>query len=141
MSSEAPRVLRTWGKRWDDCVAAFVEFQRGWGFPDNEDAFPPSTKLRPPEVGSWMKGGQRLGQVKVSDPVLFGEQFQVWWTSLQPAAESPDNWGSLQKAGRNGFLLFMFALLWWGEVLEALGEDTSISFKWTLAVIDVTRAL
>jgi hypothetical protein len=44
------------------------------------------------------------------------------------------DWTMLRKPGRNGFLLIMLSLTWWGKLSE-------IDNEWVLAVADVTEAL
>lgn len=73
--------------------------------------------------------------------------FWQWWTSLQPLERAYNpalsknirpskemNWEKLEKPGRNGVLLVMLLLTWWGSFS---GYDTG----WLRAVNDVTSVL
>lgn len=77
----------------------------------------------------------------------FVDDFWQWWSSLQPddRAFNPDvpnnirptsemGWTKLDKPGRNGFLLVMVQLTWWGNLL---GNEAA----WLRAVKDVTSVL
>jgi hypothetical protein len=79
--------------------------------------------------------------MEVADKETFGQQWWSWWCSLQPDSQNPSdkptihmNWGKLQKAGKNSFLLIMLSLTWWGKVSE---RDA----KWLEAVAEVLMVL
>jgi hypothetical protein len=44
------------------------------------------------------------------------------------------DWSNLQKPGKNGFLLIMISLAWWGSASAREG-------RWLEAVVDVTEVL
>jgi hypothetical protein len=137
---------RRWGKAWLGCLQSFIEFQRQAGFPDAGPCFPPSTDIRPREIGVWMKNGRRWKDVEIIDIERFSRQWWGWWYSLQPKSRirddkgdltspTPDmDWSDLRKPGKNGFLLIVISLAWWGKVSNQDGN-------WTKAVKDVTEVL
>jgi len=137
---------RNWGILWLLCLQAFVDFQQRAGFPDGGPSFPPSTSVRPREISVWMKNGRRWTDVDLDDTERFGKQWWDWWHSLQPKSRirryqsrstSPTlemDWSGLQKPGKNGILLVMISLVWWGS---ASSRDES----WLAAIVDVTEVL
>jgi hypothetical protein len=109
-------------------------------------AFPSATDTRPPEIGIWMKNRRLWKDISILDKEKFSGQWWNWWISLQPEprAHSDRNnialltvemdWSKLQKPGKNGFLLVMISLVWWGKVSDMDGG-------WLKAVIDVIAVL
>ncbi|KAJ7164840.1 hypothetical protein C8R43DRAFT_831332, partial [Mycena crocata] len=80
-------------------------------------------------------------------------RFWTWWGRMQPqgrvsedgtlsrAILSTEDWDEVGKThGRNGMLLVVGCLLWWGDAAAAT-EDESLLQDWVLAVRDVTWAL
>jgi len=132
---------RDWGSTWSGCVREFIEFQRQFNFPDTGPAFPPATETRPPKIAAWMKNRRPWKDVDIVDTELFGQQWWAWWLSLQPDSRKRHDeptadmdWAKVQKPGKNGFLLIMLALVWWGAASNREGE-------WLKAVADVTDVL
>ena len=132
---------RNWGDTWLECVREFVGFQWHAGFPDGGPSFPPATEVRPSEIGVWMKNRRVWRDVELADQVKFSQQWWAWWSSLQPDSRSGDDkptidmdWAKLRKAGKNGFLLVVLSLVWWGK---ALGTDGG----WQKAVAEVSDVL
>ncbi|KIM74212.1 hypothetical protein PILCRDRAFT_14653 [Piloderma croceum F 1598] len=132
---------RDWGSTWSGCVREFIEFQRRFNFPDTGPAFPPATETRPPEIAAWMKNRRPWKDVDIVDTELFGRQWWAWWLSLQPDSRKRHDeptadmdWAKVQKPGKNGFLLIMLALVWWGAASNREGE-------WLKAVADITDVL
>jgi hypothetical protein len=139
-------VVRDWGDEWLNCVGEYVKFQRRGGFPDNGAAFPSAPGIRPPEISVWMKNRRPWKDVELVDKDRFKKQWWAWWISLQPKTRVRDDgnnapsptvdmdWSSLEKHGRNGFLLIMLALVW-------LGKASNRDDGWLKAVREVTLAL
>lgn len=134
---------RNWGDAWLACLREFIEFQRRTGFLDTGPCFPPSTNIRPPEIAAWMKNGRRWKDMELVDHEKFGRQWWAWWLSLQPSSRNGDepalptvdmDWSQLRKPGKNGFLLLMISLVWWGKASNARGG-------WLSAVVEVTNVL
>ena len=138
--------VRNWGDVWLSCVQNFIEFQQSAGFPDTGLSFPPATKIRPPEIGVWMKNHRLWKDVVILDKGEFGWQWWDWWISLQPGSRTCTDrnnvalptvdmdWSNLRKPGKNSFLLIMLSLMWWGKVSDTDSE-------WLKAVTDVTAVL
>ena len=132
---------RDWGDGWIGCVQEFVDFQRRANFPDTGPSFPPATDVRPVQIATWMKNRRPWKDVEIDDKEAFGQQWWAWWSSLQPDSrirkDKPTtdmDWSKLQKPGKNGFLLIMLALVWWGVASNRDGE-------WSRAVADVKDVL
>ena len=132
---------RNWGEGWLDCLEGFVGFQRRACFPDVGPSFPPAAGIRPPEIGIWMKNRRLWKDVEIVDKEGFGLQWWEWWTSLQPGSRTRNDepavemdWSKLQKAGKNGFLLIMLSLVWWGKA-------SNTDERWQRAVAEVSAVL
>lgn len=137
---------RSWGDQWLGCVREFVEFQRRANFPDTGPSFSPAVGVRPPEIASWMKNRRPWKDIEIEDAEVFGHQWWNWWFLLQPGTRTCDengkqlspainmDWSDIEKPGKNGFLLVMMALVWWGRASNAGGG-------WLEAVKDVSKVL
>lgn len=85
----------------------------------------------------------------------FGDALCSWWTSLQPAQRRQNSatlfsrdvegmgasdWGSLNSAGKNGILLIVLGLAWWGAQVYGGGSESCSQEveRWGLLVRDVT---
>lgn len=126
---------REWGVGWEECVEEYIEFQRLSGFPDEGEAY--DTVGRPAELKKWMKSHRLLKENNVG--VVFSRKYMAWWSSLQPAQHphtADSDWTTLRKAGKNGLLLVVLALVWWGG-----RGSSSRDAEWIAAVCDVTRAV
>jgi hypothetical protein len=145
-NSESAVSSRDWGDEWLSCVGEYVKFQRRGGFPENGAAFTSASGIRPSEISVWMKNRRLWKDVELVDKERFSRQWWAWWISLQPSSQIRDDdnnapsatvdmdWSSLQKHGRNGFLLIMLALVW-------LGKASNRDDGWLKAVREVTLAL
>ena len=136
---------RNWGDRWLSCLESFFEFQRQAGFPESGQSFPPFTNVRPLEIAVWMKNGRHWQDADIIDVDTFGRRWWAWWNLLQPKSrigdeDSPQlptsemDWSGLRKPGKNGFLLIIISLVWWGK---GSNQDE----QWIKAVTDVTAVL
>jgi hypothetical protein len=132
---------RDWGNAWLECVREFIEFQKQFDFPDTGLSFLSATKTRPPKISIWMKNRHPWKDVDVVDTGLFRQQWWAWWLLLHPDSWKPNDepttdmdWVKVQKPGKNGFLLIMLALVWWGAASSRDGE-------WLRAVADVKGVL
>ncbi|KAJ7185973.1 hypothetical protein C8R46DRAFT_809421, partial [Mycena filopes] len=126
---------KDWGPRWQELIDAVVKFEESqkWecgSFDRNR------TKLRPQEIGQWMKEHRRSGDYEKLLPG-FGERLLEWWRAIGPdyrrappeleadevweppryVQGSPDwnwvDWIWSRVAGGNGMLLVVLALTWW----------------------------
>lgn len=103
------------------------------------------TKLRPKVVHDWMRVSRRWAD---QDIVLgdFGVKWWKWWTALQPPSrvqeDNPEmipptylmNWEGIHKPGKDGLILVILTLRWWGVA-------SSTSDEWKKAVDDVSSAI
>jgi hypothetical protein len=101
--------------------------------------------VRPGEIVTWMKNHRKLVDVAIGDRVEFSEKWWAWWSTLQldtrmrntdgvmVALTAGMDWEKLWKPGRNGMLLVMLALTWWGSA----SNDES----WEQAVVEVCAVL
>jgi hypothetical protein len=152
------------GEKWKRCVLELVALERVWGFPSKGLlAVPNSAEDRPGEVERFMCYGRKWGsrmdltsEIGPSDAKdSFAGRWWNWWCVLQPesrkngdsemrhADEVPrEEWEDIGKmAGRNGVLLYVGALLWWGEAAAAAPEAEKLLEDWRLAVDDVAAVL
>lgn len=101
--------------------------------------------IRPTEISMWMKNHRRWTDIPIKDVNVFSKAWWVWWTSLQPETRISDDgtmaapsvgmdWTNLRKPGKNGLLLIMLALSWWGS---ASGNDNC----WKSAVAEVCAVI
>ena len=94
-----------------------------------------------------MKNRRPWKDVEIEDMEHFGRQWWAWWISLQPNSRICNkdtydtslpslemDWTLLKKPGKNGMLLIMLALVWWGKAVD---RDNG----WLKAVADVTVVL
>ena len=113
------------------------------------DNYPSKGSLKPVEISYWQKVHHPWKDQPLQDNNLawFSTEWWAWWRSLQPVARIPtgpnDNllapssrmdWDALRKPGRNGFLLIMLSLAWWGNFSAA-------NDGWRQAVADVIASL
>ena len=132
---------RNWGDQWLECLRNFINFQRATGFPNTGPSFPPATNLRPPEISVWMKNWRPWKDMELANKEKFSQEWWAWWSSLQPDSRTREDeptiqmdWGKLSKPGKNGFLLVILSLAWWGKVSN---RDEG----WLKAVAEVLKVL
>lgn len=89
---------------------------------------------RPTEVGEWMKAVRPLKDMVVKDLAGLKLKWRGWWSSLQASGPADSPWESLRKPGKNGLVLVLICLVWWGNAANADSE-------WKRAVGDVVEAL
>lgn len=157
---------REWGgKEWLNCVSLLVELERKTGFHDKGVLKAPSGKKeRPIEVELFMGVGRHwenkfalrseIGAREVEGS--YAQRWWMWWEIGQPVArvenveecwQAPEEldgaeWKEMgQRFGRNGMLLFVGGLFWWGE--EAANDERAneLLAEWHQAVVDVCRVL
>ena len=84
-----------------------------------------------------MRASRPLRDMPVNDLPLLKTKWRAWWSKLCPEdapVPADRSWESLRKPGKNGFLLVMVCLAWWGS---AAGADN----EWKEAIGEVVRAL
>ncbi|KAJ7772153.1 hypothetical protein B0H14DRAFT_3164805 [Mycena olivaceomarginata] len=143
-----------WSEELGRAHAAF-ERGRNWGL-----EWAMSAKNRPQRVGGWISRGRKwtlpptlgaeLGTRETEG--LWVNEWWKWWQTLQPEERllfdnelsRPDtaNWSEMSAMyGRNGLLLVMATLCWWGEVAVGRGLGSDAQEEWLAAVRDVTWVL
>ncbi|KAJ7800687.1 hypothetical protein B0H14DRAFT_2160004, partial [Mycena olivaceomarginata] len=149
------------GTEWAQCVGALIGFERSCGFPEKGLPVPQGgAAVRPEEVPAFFQRARKwdkevtltskMGPAAVDGS--FAERWWKWWMRVQPEARSEklgpvenvtrEGWGEvLQMAGKNGMLLFVGALVWWGEAAAKDGEAEVLLQDWKIAVGDVARVL
>ncbi|KAF7357239.1 hypothetical protein MSAN_01318900 [Mycena sanguinolenta] len=146
---------RTWGLEWAVGVRAYFDFEAACGYVDNGARIRQDT--RPRQVNAWLTMGRKwrlppslgtdLGTRDTAESWVCS--WWKWWTSLQPKerlASDVDlsrpelaDWSEMaQLHGKNGLLLVMATLMWWGEVSQ---DDLTARSRWLEAVDDVTWVL
>jgi hypothetical protein len=141
-----------------------VEFERKTGFHDKGMLRAPyGKKEHPVEVEVFMSVARHwenafalkteVGSREVEGG--FAQRWWKWWEIGQPAARveddewlapedvEDDQWEDMRKRfGRNGILLYIGGLFWWGEAAAADEEHASeLLAEWCVAVEDVRRVL
>jgi hypothetical protein len=159
------RLLIWGGEDWEECVDAYLAFERAWGFPGKGLLLTPGEGVgRPTAVRVFMQNTRKWGvstELGFSvvgpreDAESFAHAWWRWWKLLQPKTRVEDSqlgltrpsdvrrgdWDELLKThGRNGVLMVLGCLLWWGDVVEE-SEDALLESDWRLAVRDVSWAL
>ncbi|KAJ7148605.1 hypothetical protein C8R46DRAFT_1231121 [Mycena filopes] len=162
LAFEAFARARMWGgEEWESCVKSLVALEAAWKFPGKGLLLAPNnTAVRPKEVGVFMGNARKWGSVvKLSSAPgpratagTFAVRWWDWWGEAQPAARKKrkgkfvgaekvarKGWEEVAKmTGRNGVLLYVGALLWWGEAVVSAGEELE---EWKEAVRDVAAVL
>ncbi|KAJ6456320.1 hypothetical protein C8R47DRAFT_921795, partial [Mycena vitilis] len=124
---------------WGECVKLWIEVERASGFATKGLVAAPAgaADVRPKEIPTFMQAARHwekpvdlLSAIgPVSLPGSFSKRWWIWWGRSQPAGREKKKgpmlahdriatakWGELGKmVGRNGLLLYMGSLLWWGE--------------------------
>ncbi|KAJ7785189.1 hypothetical protein DFH07DRAFT_948268 [Mycena maculata] len=157
---------REWGgEGWERAVGLLVDLEQMWGFPAKGRLAMPVGDQRPGEVHGFI-GSTRRWSVKV--PLMsavgprgveetFSCKWWGWWELIQPPArcidgnewkppaevDDEEGWEEIGKMhGRNGILMCLGALLWWGEGAAADKEGSSaLLADWRLAVEDFSAVL
>jgi hypothetical protein len=136
---------KTWGgASWGKCVGLLLELERRHDFPDKGMLKAPWGKdEHPKEVTDFMAFARRWGnpfplQTEIGSREKegsFAARWWTWWEVGQPAARlkgedgwvapkemDASEWEEMSKRhGRNGMLLYIGGLLWWGEA--ATGDE------------------
>ncbi|KAK7052712.1 hypothetical protein R3P38DRAFT_2763051 [Favolaschia claudopus] len=157
---------RVWGgESWQTCISLLLEMQKINGYQEKGALNVPTKKdERPVEVGDFMQRHRVWGSsfpIKgVTGPrdvdKSFASRWWTWWEVGQPQSRvgedgwaSPanvdsDDWSEMRlRYGRNGMLLYIGGLLWWGEAAASKegAEKEILLADWRLAVEDVKEVL
>ncbi|KAJ6493940.1 hypothetical protein C8R47DRAFT_1069898 [Mycena vitilis] len=136
---------KSWGgKDWEDVVTALISLEREWGFPQQGLLLAPrSPATRPSEIMNFMRYNRKW-EVPME---LASEVGPRSVAKSRKAGESPDTvpcaeWAELGKMpGWNGVLLYVGALLWWGDATAKSSKAETLLAEWRLAVQDVRGTL
>ncbi|KAJ7843280.1 hypothetical protein B0H13DRAFT_1909423 [Mycena leptocephala] len=156
---------KSWGgKEWEECVTGLIALERAWEFPaKGQLAAPNSAGDRPQEIPDFMQAGQKWASPvelqSICGPSSLEESFArrwwKWWDTAQPGVrrntdgklENPQQvpasgWEDIGKmAGRNGLLLFVGGLFWWGEAASAAEDSDLLLDDWRKAIEDVAGVM
>ncbi|KAJ7327490.1 hypothetical protein DFH08DRAFT_967919 [Mycena albidolilacea] len=152
-----------------ELINAFRAFERGktWGGQNgcHGDVLAPQGEknLRLEEIPTFMQRRRKWekgvtltsGIGPASAQGSFADRWWAWWMRAQPAARVKANgklgpadailmeeWVKFSKmAGKNGLLLYMGGLLWWGEAAAAATDSKMLLGDWRVAVLDMACAL
>lgn len=152
---------KAWGVTWMALVVALVHYE--WSNYHHEDRGRLDSTHRPTEIPQWMKKHRVYDDYNVGAD--FGQQLFTWWKELGPRrrwkeladgehlardVKGWEDWGRLNVSGRNGPLLIVVGLAWWGQTiwnegavagLEGGEAALSAATDWRFLVEDVTWAL
>ncbi|KAJ7021710.1 hypothetical protein C8F04DRAFT_1273375 [Mycena alexandri] len=153
------------GDEWVACVEQLLALERAREFRAKGLLAVPNggPKERPREVPEWMQARRRSDKgVELTSTIgpaqkkgSFSARWWDWWALAQPASRVQANgkfklaervpvgeWEDMSKmVGRNGLLLYLGGLLWWGEAAAGDEESEVLLRDWSIAVDDVTYAL
>jgi hypothetical protein len=156
---------KSWGgEQWKDCVTGLVALERAWGFPAKGPMAAPNTAGdRPKEIPDFMQAGRKWASPVELQSICgpsnleesFARRWWNWWGTAQPserrkadgklgdALDVPaSGWEEIGKmCGRNGLLLFVGGLFWWGEAAAAAADCDLLLDDWREAVEDVTAVM
>jgi hypothetical protein len=152
---------KQWGPAWTALLAALVYYE--WSDYHHEDRGHLDATQRPAEIPQWMKEHRVYDDYDVGEN--FGQQLFAWWKALGPRRRWRDieegsrpardvkeweDWGRLDVSGRNGPLLLVVGLAWWGQKVWNEGAAAGLgggeaalaaAADWLFVVEDVTWAL
>ena len=99
-------------------------------------SFPAYPRVRPQEVALWIKASRPWKDMAIDNVSKYQCAWKEWWSCLGrvSATDSEADKENLRKLGKNGFLVVMVSLVWWGVA-------TKVNNEWRHAVRDVTAAL
>ncbi|KAF8197799.1 hypothetical protein K438DRAFT_1967359 [Mycena galopus ATCC 62051] len=157
---------KKWGLRWTRLLNALVEHEWSFEHPE-EDGKLPTLQVRPQEFHDWMKEHRIFKDYAVRPE--FGAELFDWWKQLGPPQRWADvgegkkkeasrkasdffslTWSKLFKRGRNGVVLLILGLAWWGQSIcnaaakDGLGAEAvalASDELWGLLVEDIRWAL
>ncbi|KAJ7264970.1 hypothetical protein B0H12DRAFT_1230603 [Mycena haematopus] len=154
------------GDEWTFCVEQLIALERAWGFPTKGPlSVPAGTKeTRPEEIPGFMQRARKWDKKvplssapgPATEKGTFAARWWKWWQRAQPEGrfltcgrlvsatvlDEEDLIDVGKMVGRNGMLLYVGALLWWGEAVFEVEEGTGPLLEdWKVAVVDVASVL
>lgn len=147
------------GENYVTLVKRWVAFERANGWKNPRSGL--MTHGRPKVVTTWLQNARyerKGGEPKLTGDslVTFTKDFRNWWVNLQPTwrpvtegsqLRSVDNfgddWKSLDKCGKNGWLLLIASLKWWGVALNSEDGERrqQLHDEWTRVLEDISLML
>ncbi|KAJ7170447.1 hypothetical protein C8R43DRAFT_944959 [Mycena crocata] len=148
------------GIEWARCVSGLYDFEGAMGW--EEEGGRVTTVGRPTVFQDWFARQRQwwspmsIGTVgSVGEEGTYADVWWSWWRSIQPGERIWDegelscppeaDWTELRRLhGKNGFVLILAALLWWGDVVgkdDTQKKDPLAFLQWERAVMDVTWVL
>ncbi|KAJ7494553.1 hypothetical protein B0H11DRAFT_1910568 [Mycena galericulata] len=155
---------KSWGTEWEALVQSLVEFE--WShYHLEENGKLPKGQCRPVEFAKWMKEHRQFIDYRVEKD--FGARLLAWWKELGPPTrwdgvgdkegeeKEPSRewkrfwtgeWSRLRSTGRNGPMLLILGLAWWGQTIWNAGAADGLgggdaalaaAADWQLLVKDV----
>ncbi|KAJ7801929.1 hypothetical protein B0H14DRAFT_2614866 [Mycena olivaceomarginata] len=153
------------GEAWMCCVRELIALEQAGGFQVKGMTVPQGDgTVRPVEVPNFMQHARKwdktLALTSAPGPISVAGSFSRcwwdWWVRVQPESWVLEN-GKLKSTalvpveewkkvstmtGKNGMLLYVGALLWWGEAAAGAEEgSTDLLRDWAVAAIDVACVL
>ena len=139
------------GREFTSLINHFTEHEKRTDFAPGARSAGFGSDNRPPEVHYWISRGRTI-QPKVSNVVVFQDNWWKWWKGLQPTwravseVEGPldrshrrvsmggQDWSAVNKHGRNAFFTVLATLFWWGV---ACSKPPTEDPGWMATVEDV----
>ncbi|KAF8134757.1 hypothetical protein K438DRAFT_1787092 [Mycena galopus ATCC 62051] len=160
------RARKFGGVEWEFCVEQFIALERARGFPAKGTLAVPqgNAELHPEEIPAFIQCARKWEKdnplISAPGPIevqgSFAKRWWDWWVRVQPESRTlpsgklmssrhvdVEEWEDIsQMAGRNGMLLYVGALLWWGEAAASAEEGSEALLKeWKIAVVDMGSVL
>ncbi|KAJ7660342.1 hypothetical protein DFH06DRAFT_1326471 [Mycena polygramma] len=134
-------VKKAWGPRWMRLLEHLVTYE--WGHHHMEaTSFSLEATCRPWAVGQWMKEHRPVRDYPIEKSEggveQYGRDLVLWWKQLGPrdrwagVAEGAwasrddetwcaDDWGKFDKEAKNGVMLMVQCIAWWGQAIWNAG--------------------
>ncbi|KAJ7165781.1 hypothetical protein C8R46DRAFT_1035138 [Mycena filopes] len=160
------RVRALGGEDWVKCVDALLAVERAWGFAKKGLWAAPGEDKGRPKVVAWFFRWARkwenhveLQTAAVGPRAVEGSFASAWWdwwcvwqpkerkttangTLARTALKGKEVWEEMAKtSGKNGLLLVVGCLLWWGEAVATQEDNAALVEDWKEAVKDVVWVL
>ncbi|KAF8131313.1 hypothetical protein K438DRAFT_1788307 [Mycena galopus ATCC 62051] len=113
---------KKWGPDWTALLNALVRHEWSLHFCDDDGKLP-ELRSRPQEFADWMKQHRVMKDYTIGKD--FGAKLYEWWKGEEEpgkknVSQNVDNfesWSMLRSRGRNGPVLLILGLAWWGQTI------------------------
>nr|GAT46269.1 predicted protein [Mycena chlorophos] len=132
---------------WPHLLRDFCDLERAYGWENNGALL--MTSERPSELTQWVRNGRKaFSKTQIKNAQKFEQKWSAWWSHLQPAwrkvgdntsENTAGDWGVLRAPGKNGLLLFVAGLFWWGKIEKTRYQ--TVTAAWVEAMTDVLVVL